>query len=107
MAIIAFSQSFGAAVFLSLAQTIFGNSFKTLLAEYAPSVDGQRVIEAGATAFRGFVTGPEISGVLIAYAKSIDHVFYLAVGMAVGCFVFAWGMGWKDLRKRAPAVSKA
>lgn len=106
MALIIFSQSFGAAVFLSLAETIFSNSFGNLISEYAPSINGQSIIDAGATDFRKIVSGTNLAGVLIAYAKSIDRVFYMAAGMGVGCFVFAWGMGWKDLRKKK-AVSKA
>ena len=100
MALIIFSQSFGAAVFLSFAETIFSNSFEKLIPKYAPSVNAQSIIDAGATKFRKIVSGTNLAGVLIAYAKSIDRVFYLAAGMGVGCFVFAWGMGWKDLRKK-------
>lgn len=106
MALVMFSQSFGAALFLSLAETIFSNSFGNLISEYAPSVNGQSVIDAGATGFRKIVSGTDLAGVLTAYAKSIDRVFYLAAGLGVGCFVFAWGMGWKDLRKKKEA-SKA
>ncbi|OQV07341.1 hypothetical protein CLAIMM_11792 [Cladophialophora immunda] len=106
MALVMFSQSFGAALFLSLAETIFSNSFGDLISEYAPLVNGQSVIDAGATGFRKIVSGTDLAGVLTAYAKSIDRVFYLAAGLGVGCFVFAWGMGWKDLRKKEE-VSKA
>ncbi len=106
MSFVMFSQSFGAALGLSFAETIFTNSFKTLIPKYAPSVDPQSVIDTGATGFRKVITKTELAGVLIAYAKSIDRVFYLTAGMGVGCFVFAWGMGWKDLRKKK-AVSKA
>lgn len=100
MALTIFSQSFGAAVFLSFAETIFSNSFGNLISKYAPSVNGQSIIDAGATKFRTIVSGTNLAGVLIAYAKSIDRVFFLAAGMGVGCFIFAWGMGWKDLRKK-------
>ena len=100
MAITIFSQSFGAAVFLSFAETIFINSFRRLIPQYAPSVDGQSVIDAGATGFRKVVSETDLDGVLIAYAKSIDRIFDLAAGMGAGCFVFALGMGWKDLRKK-------
>lgn len=105
MALTIFSQSFGAAIFLSFAETIFSNSFGNLISEYAPSVDGQSIINAGATGFRKIVFGTELAGVLIAYAKSIDRVFYLAAGMGAGCFVFAMGMGWKDLRKKETSKS--
>lgn len=107
MALIMFGQSFGAALFLSFAETIFSNSFSTLLPRYAPSVDAQSVINAGATGFRAIVSQANLPGVLIAYAKSIDRVFYLVVGMAGGCFIFAWGMGWKNLKRGKKVVSKA
>ena len=100
MAIVIFSQSFGAALFLSFSDTIFITSFKALIPKYASSVDAQSVINAGASEFRRIVARTELAGVLIAYAKSVDRVFYLTAGMGVGCFVFAWGMGWKDLRKK-------
>ncbi|PQE27250.1 MFS multidrug transporter protein [Rutstroemia sp. NJR-2017a WRK4] len=106
LALITFSQSFGAALFLSLGETIYSNSFGNLIHEYAPSVNVTEVIDAGATGFRSFVSGADLEGVLIAYAKSIDRVFYMAAGLAASCFVFAWGMGWKDLRKKKDEVTK-
>ena len=104
MALIMFSQSFTAALFLSFSSTIFTNSLKTLIPKYAPSVDPQTIINAGASGFRNDISGTALSGVLIAYAKSIDPVFYLTAGMAVGCFVFSWGMGWKDMRDKSQAL---
>jgi hypothetical protein len=106
MALTIFSQSFGAAVFLSLAELIFSNSFRTLIGKNAPSVDAESVIGAGATGFRRFVSGTDLAGVLVAYSQSINRVFYLAAAMGAGCFVFALGMGWKNL-KHKPALSKA
>lgn len=106
MALVTFSQSFAGALFLSFSSTIFDNSLKTLIPQYAPLTDAQTIIDAGATGFRMNITGTDLAGVLIAYAKSVDRVFYLTAGMAVGCFVFAWGMGWKDIRKKGE-VSKA
>ena len=100
MSLVIFSQSFAGALFLSFSDTIFSNSLKTLIPIYAPSVSAQTIIDAGATGFQNEVSGANLAGVLIAYAKSIDRVFYLTAGMGVGCFVFAWGMGWKDIRKK-------
>jgi hypothetical protein len=95
-----FSQTFGGAIFLSFADTIFTNSLKSELPQYAPSVNPEVVIAAGATAIRNVVAKNELAGVLVAYGKSVDRVFYLTAGAAVGCFCFAWGMGWKDIRKK-------
>jgi hypothetical protein len=106
MALVMFSQSIGAAVILSLCETIFTNSFKTLIPKYAPGVDAQSVINAGATGFRSIIFGADRAGVIVAYAKSVDRIFYLTAGLGVAVFGFAWGMGWKDLRKKKE-VSKA
>ncbi|KAL9063634.1 MAG: hypothetical protein Q9157_008152 [Trypethelium eluteriae] len=106
MALVVFSQSFCGALFLSLCEVIFTNSLKTLIPEYAPSVDPQTIISAGATGFRANVGAADLPNLLVAYAKSVDRVFYLTAGAAVGCFVFGWGMGWKDIRKKKD-VSKA
>ncbi len=106
MALIMFSQTFGGAMFLSFSDTIFTNSLKTLIPVYASSVDPKAVITAGATGFRRTISGTNLANVLVAYAMSVDRVFYLTAGAGVGCFVFAWGMGWKDIRTKQP-VSKA
>jgi hypothetical protein len=106
MALLMFSQAFAGALFLSFAAVIFTNSLKTLVPKYAPSVNPQTVINAGATGFRSLIKGPDLAGVLVAYAKSVDRVFYFAAGAAVGAFVFGWFMGFKDIRKKK-LVSKA
>ena len=36
----------------------------------------------------------------MAYSKSVDDVFYLALGAAITGFGLAWGMGWVDVRKK-------
>ena len=100
MALLMFSGSFFGALFLSFSDTIFTNSLKSLIPEYAPTVDAQVVINAGASGFRTGLDGDELINVLIAYAKSIDRVFYLIAGASVGCFAFSWAMGWKDIRQK-------
>ena len=106
MALIMFSQTFGGAMFLSFSDTIFTNSLKSLIPIYAPSVDPRTVINAGATGYRNIISGTALANVLVAYAKSVDRVFYLTAAAGVSCFIFAWGMGWKDIRTKKE-VSKA
>lgn len=101
-----FSQSFGGALFLSLGETILTNSLKILIPKYAPSVDPQTVISDGATRFRTHIDATNLLAVVVAYAKSVDRVFYLTAAAGVCCFIFSWGMGWKDIRKKKD-VSKA
>ncbi|CAI7662021.1 unnamed protein product [Penicillium glandicola] len=100
VSMLSFSQSLGQALFLTLAQAIFLNSLKSALSAYAPSEDPRAVIAAGAGAIRTAVSKDKLPGVLVAYSQGIDHVFYLATGIAICCFCVAWGMGWKTIRKR-------
>ncbi|KAE8146564.1 major facilitator superfamily domain-containing protein [Aspergillus avenaceus] len=100
MALTMFFSTFFGALFLSFANTILTNSLQTLVPKYAPAVSPATVIAAGATDLKSAVSAADLPGVLIAYAKSTDRVMYLCVGAACGCFLFSWGMGWKDIRAK-------
>ncbi|KAJ5909281.1 hypothetical protein N7504_003924 [Penicillium tannophilum] len=100
LSLLLFSQTLGQAIFLTLSQVIFINRLKSGLAVNAPSVDSGAVVAAGASAIRTIVPTGRLPGVLMAFSQGIDHVFYLAAGLAIGCLFVAWGMGWKDIRKR-------
>ncbi|EED16629.1 hypothetical protein TSTA_017040 [Talaromyces stipitatus ATCC 10500] len=68
MALLMFSQSFVGAIFLSFSDTIFTNSLHELIPKYAPSVNPQAIVNAGATGFRAKVSATELVGVLAAYS---------------------------------------
>lgn len=97
-----FIQSLGAAILTTIANTIFDNSLVSQIGTQAPGVDAGAVLGAGATAFRKIVTPEQLPGVLEAFAISFRHTFYLAVGLAFGMFVAAFGLGWYDVRKKDP-----
>jgi hypothetical protein len=99
MSLLMFSQNFGAALFISLAQTIFSSTLVHELPIAAPGIDVQAVINAGASSFRAVVSKALLPGVLLAYDQAISHVFYLATGAGVAAFVVCWGMGWKSVKK--------
>ncbi|KAI0160958.1 MFS general substrate transporter [Hypoxylon sp. FL1284] len=99
MAILIFTQNLGGAVFLIVAQTIFSNSLRDRIEALVPGTDAGRIIAAGARSVRAVVPpGPQLAGVLQAYADSVDRVMYLGVAISAAAFVFAWGLGWKDVR---------
>ena len=100
MTLLIFGQSFGGALFLALAETVFGRSLVDHLKDHAPTVDPQTVIAVGATAFRKVVKPDQIVGILEAYNFALNDVFFLSAGAAVGTFIFALGMGWVDIRKK-------
>jgi len=99
MSLVMFSQNMGAALFVSFAQTILSTTLTHELPILAPGINVEAVIAAGASNFRDVVPKALLRGVLLAYDKAIDRVFYLAAGSAVAGFVAAWGMGWKSVKK--------
>ncbi|KAJ5219112.1 uncharacterized protein N7498_001211 [Penicillium cinerascens] len=102
MSILMFTQTLSGAVFLTFADVIFSTGLKTLIPKYAPNVNPEVIVAAGATGIRNVVSSENLPGVLKAYADSVDHVFYMSAGLGVFCMVFAFGMGWKDVRKKKP-----
>ncbi|KAK4222657.1 hypothetical protein QBC38DRAFT_518686 [Podospora fimiseda] len=101
MAFMLFSQPLAPAVILTLCNIILVESLKIQIPEKAPAVDPDDIIRAGATGFGGVIRDQQLlEGVLVAYANSLNRVFYLVAGCAAVSFVFLWGMGWQYLRKR-------
>ena len=100
MSQIMFSATLAGALFLSFANTIFTNSLRTLIPKDAPGADVEAIIAAGAYKFRHVVDKAELSGVLKAYSRSIDDVFYMCAALAIACFVFSWLLGWVDIREK-------
>ena len=98
-ALVVFAQSFGGALFLATGETDFASSLVKALPRHAPNVSAQTVLVAGATAFRDIVPKQELAGVVQAYNDAIVNTFYLATGGAAAVFFFAWGMGWKSVKK--------
>lgn len=100
MSILMFTQTLSGAIFLTFADVIFSNGLKTLIPQTAPNVNPQLVIGAGATGIRDVVSAEDLPGVLTAYAKSVDRVFYMCAALGVLCMMLAFGTGWKDIRKK-------
>lgn len=102
MSLLTFTQTLGGAVMLTFAETIFSNSLRSLIPKYAKGVDPEVIVDAGATKIRAVIADPgKLAEVLVAYDKSIDRVFYLAIACSSVGFLFAWGMGWEDIRKKS------
>lgn len=98
-----FCQNFAGAVFVVVAEVIFGEQLTKDIGKYAPDVSVDAAINAGASAssVRGLVPSgsSSLAGLLLAYANSVDKVFLLLVGLCGAGFIAAFGMGWVDTRK--------
>ncbi|RMZ87331.1 hypothetical protein DV736_g5441, partial [Chaetothyriales sp. CBS 134916] len=92
-AMVLWSQFFGMALFLSVAQTVFVHVLKTALHEYAPSLDATVVSNAGATGFASVVPPEYHKAVERAYAKGVANTFYLGLALSLGAFISSFGTG--------------
>lgn len=106
---IVFCQTFSAAVFVVVGNTLFTQSLVSEVRRLVPSVDPADVLRAGgsAAAVRALVPpgSPELAGILKAYSNAFDYVVYLIVGLA-GISIFAsFGMGWVDIRTKKPQAT--
>lgn len=105
MSMLTFSQTLGGALFLSIGATVLTNSLQSGLENDVEGIDVQAVLNAGANGIRDAVPSAMLTGVVEVYASSIDNVFYMCTGLAVACFVTAWGMGWVDIRKEEEKIA--
>jgi hypothetical protein len=72
---VVFSQFFGAALVLALAETDFSASLRSSLTKYAPDVDAKLIFEVGAAKVRDAVTSEQLPEVLSAYNHSVLNTF--------------------------------
>ncbi|KAH7374212.1 major facilitator superfamily transporter [Cadophora sp. MPI-SDFR-AT-0126] len=100
MSLISFCQTFGGTLSLSVAQNIFTCSLREGLARFAPTVDVEKVLNAGATGFRDVVQPSDVFAVTRAFDMSLRRIFYLAAALSLGCFTFVWGMGWHSVKAK-------
>ena len=100
-----------AAIFTIVGNVIFTHTLTRQVSVLAPSVSPEAALAVGggAEAVRALLPpgSPELYGLLLAFSNSVNAVFYLLAPLAVVSFTAAWGMGWVDIRKKAPAENGA
>jgi hypothetical protein len=106
-AIAIFFNSLGGAIAISIAQNIFSNGLKTKLPVYAPTIDPQTVIQAGAAYLRTVVSATQLPGVLLAYMGALQEAFVISIavgGIAVICALF---VEWKNVKGKKIEMTAA
>jgi hypothetical protein len=107
-ALVAWSQFFGGAIALSLAQTLFENLLRSRLHVYAPEVNVQAIVTAGATGFASVVPPEYQHNVQLAYNDAIAHTYYLGIGVAAASVFTGLLVGsTKAATKKTTAASDA
>ena len=90
------ANNLSGAIFLAIAQAVFSIELRHYLSVYAPSLDANKIIDAGtsAAAIRSVVPEEFLAAVRLAYSDTFNHVMYLSLGAAGAAAVCATGMGW-------------
>ncbi|KAI0491189.1 major facilitator superfamily domain-containing protein [Xylaria cf. heliscus] len=101
-----FCQTFSAAVFIVVGNTIFTQSLISETHRLVPSVNPADVLRAGgsAEAIRSLVPpgSPELAGLLRAFSNAFDTVCHFMVALAGISVIASFGMGWVDTRQKKP-----
>ncbi|KAI1267016.1 putative MFS multidrug transporter [Xylariaceae sp. FL1019] len=107
IAFMVFVENLVASIFTIVGNVIFTHTLTKRASVLAPSVSPEAALAAGggAEAVRALLPpgSPELDGLLLAFSDSVNAVFYLLAALGALSSAAAWGMGWKDIRKKAPA----
>ncbi|KAI5463622.1 major facilitator superfamily domain-containing protein [Mariannaea sp. PMI_226] len=97
-AMVIFLQTLGGALFVTGAQTVFTNKLVENIRTYAPGLNPQAVIEAGATRIREQMKPEWLEGVIRAYNDSLNVCFWVAAATASATIVGAALTEWKSVK---------
>ncbi|KAJ5449948.1 major facilitator superfamily transporter [Penicillium daleae] len=81
-AITLFFQMIGGAIFISAAQSIFGNKLVQRLVVNVPNIDPSIIVGGGATGFRSSLPASATPGIVLSYMQSLHIVFALSIALA-------------------------
>jgi hypothetical protein len=99
-----FFQTFGAALFLTVGQSVFQNGMINGLKKYAPELDPKVMVHTGATAIRGVLEqlGQEdqLTNVLKAYVSGLDNTFRVVLACSAVAFLFTCLFEWRSVKDK-------
>ncbi|ATY63259.1 MFS multidrug [Cordyceps militaris] len=93
-------QTFFGSVFLAIVNTLFNTKLKQELTARLPEIGADKIINAGAADIGSVVPADKIDQVLESYSLGVNEVFYAIAAICVCMFIFSWGTGWTDIRKK-------
>ena len=100
-ALMFFLQLFGAAVFVSVGESVLTNRVISYISRHVPGVDAAEVALAGATSFRSVVPAEYVPGIVQEYNTALTQVFEIALVMACLTTLGSLAMeGWSVMGKK-------
>lgn len=102
-ACVQFFQSFGGAIFIAVAQTVFQNGLVEGIRRDVPGLDPQIFIKSGASQVKQILASMGMeqytTAVLSAYLTGLRHSYYITVACAAAAFCAVSGMSWINIKK--------
>ena len=92
-----FGQNIGGAIFLSVADNIFGNRLTQNLGS-VEGLDPGAIAATGATDIRTHVPPDELRTVLVAFNDAVKSAFYISLAISCLSLVGALIMEWKSVK---------
>jgi hypothetical protein len=101
-ALVMFMQTFGGALFVSVAQNIFNNRLISEIPKQAPGIDPTIILHVGATSLAKQIPEALLGGVKVAYNTALTQTWYIAVAMTCLQVVGAIFVEWKSVKGMKP-----
>ncbi|OAP56030.1 hypothetical protein AYL99_10182 [Fonsecaea erecta] len=101
-ALVMFMQTFGGALFVSVAQNIFNNRLMSEIPKQAPHINPAIILHVGATSLKDQVPASALHGVQTAYNTSLTQTWYIAVAMTCLQLIGAVFVEWKSVKGMKP-----
>jgi EmrB/QacA subfamily drug resistance transporter len=93
-----FFQTFGGALFVSVAQNIFNNTLLKNMKADVPAIDPTIILHVGATDLKNNIPARFLPAVQVAYNGALTHTWYIAVAMASLSILGALAVQWKSIK---------
>lgn len=110
-ACVQFFQSFGGAIFIAVAQTVFQNGLVKGVERDAPGLDPQIFINSGADQVKEILASMHMeqytTAVLNAYLSGLKNTYYITVACAAAAFFAAAGLSWVSLKKKGDKTKQS
>lgn len=105
LVVVAFMQTLGGIIAVSVAQNIFSNRLVANLRSVAPDVDPSIIHDTGILDIKSQFSPEQLRTILPAYNRSITQVLTLGLAMACATVVGAAFIPWRSLKKKKVSES--
>jgi MFS family permease len=99
-ALVIFMQLFGAAIFVSVGESVLTNKLVCYISQVAPGVDAVAISSSGATNIKNAVPEEYLHGAIQVYNDGLVEVFQLVLFMACLTSIGSLAMEWRSVKEK-------